>query len=61
MKHDIEYVPDLRQKILMMDIPCEDTTFVYRDNKLVLANTTVPAYTFNNHIHGLSYKFVRKG
>ena len=44
----------------MMGIPCEDPDFVYRDNKLVLANTSVPGSTLKKKMNLLSYHlFVR--
>ena len=42
MKQCCEYVCGLRYKLWMMGISCEDPTFIYGDNQLVLANTTIP-------------------
>ena len=44
-----------------MGIPCDDTAFVYGYNKLVLANTAVPASNLKNKMNSLSYHFVQKG
>ena len=43
-----------------MGILCEEPEFVYGDNKLVLANTTVTASTLKN-TNSLYYHFVREG
>ena len=45
----------------MLGIPCEDPTFVYSDNKTMLANTTVPAPTLKKKADSLSFHFVREG
>ena len=44
-----------------MGIPCEDPAFVYADNKLVLANTSMPGYTPKKKMNSLSYHFIREG
>ena len=44
-----------------MGIPCENTDFVYVNNKLVLTNTTVTASTLKNDMNSLSYHFFRQG
>ena len=61
MKQAVEYVRDLRYKLRMMGIPCEDPTFVYDDNKSVLANTFMPRYTLKKRMNLLSYHFIREG
>ena len=45
----------------MLGIPCDEPTFVYGDNKSVLANTSVPASTLKKKMNSLSYHFVREG
>ena len=59
MKQAVEYVCGLRYKIRTMGITCEDSDFVYGDNKSALANTKVPASTFKKNINSLSYQFFR--
>ena len=61
MKQAIEYVHFLRYKLKMMSIPCEDPSFVYGENKSVLANTIFPASTFNKNMNSPSYHFVCEG
>ena len=61
MKQAVEYACGLKYKLRMMGIPCEDPAFVYGDNKLVLANTTVTASTLNKNMNSLSYHFVCDG
>ena len=43
MKQATEYTRGLWYKLRMMGIPCTEPTYVFGDNQLVLANTTVPA------------------
>ena len=61
MKQAVEYVRGLRYKLRMMGIPCDEPTFVYGDNKSVLANTTMPASTIKKKMNSLSYHFIREG
>ena len=61
MKQAVEYVRGLRYKLRMMGIPCEDPTFVYGDNKSVLANTSMPGSTLKKKMNSLSYHFIREG
>ena len=61
MKQAVEYVRGLRYKLRMMGIPCEDPTFVYGDNKSVLANTSMPGSTLKKKMNLLSYHFIFEG
>jgi len=61
MKQAVEYVRGLRYKLRMLGIPCDEPTFVYGDNKSVLANTTVPGSTIKKKMNSLSYHFIREG
>ena len=61
MKKAVEYVFGLRYKLRMMGIPCEDPTFVYGDNKSVLANTYMPVSTLKKKMNSLLYHFIREG
>ena len=61
MNQAVEYVRGLRYKLQMMGIPCEDPTFVYGDNKSVLANTSMPGSTLKKKMNSLSYHFIREG
>ena len=61
MKHCTEYVRGLRYKLRMMGIPCELPTFIYGDNKSVLANTSVPDSTLKKKSNSIAYHFVREG
>ena len=45
----------------MMGIPCDESVFVYGDNKAVLANTTIPTSTIKKKMNSLSYHFIREG
>ena len=61
MNQAVEYVCCLRYKIQTIGIMCEDPAFFYGDNKLVVANTTVPDYTMKMNMNILSYQFVHEG
>eukprot|EP01083_Nonionella_stella_P108565 315857_1 len=61
MKQCTEYVRGLRYKLRMLGIPVELPTFVYGDNKSVLANTTVPDSTLKKKSNSIAYHFVREG
>ena len=60
-KQAVEYVRGLRYKLRMMGISCEDPAFVYSDNKLMLANTSIPGSTLKKKMNSLSYHFIREG
>ena len=61
MKQVVENVCDLRYNLQIAGIPFEDPAFVYGDNKVVLANTTVPGFTLNKNMKILSHHFVYEG
>ena len=61
MKQCCEYVRGLRYKLRMMGISCDDPTFIYGDNQLVLANTTIPDSTLKKKSQSITYHFVREG
>ena len=61
MKQCTDYVPGLRYKLQMLDIPCEGCTFVYGDNKYVLYNISIPESTLKKKSQGIAYHFVREG
>ena len=45
----------------MMGIPCEGPAYIYSDNQLVLANTTIPDSTLKKKSQSIAYHFVREG
>jgi hypothetical protein len=45
----------------MMGIPCEGPAYIYGDNQLVLANTTIPDSTLKKKSQSIAYHFVREG
>ena len=61
MKQCCEYVHGLRYKLRMMGISCDDPMFIYGDNQLVLANTTIPDSTLNKKSQSIAYHFVQEG
>ena len=58
MKQCCEYVHGLRYKLRMMGISCDDPTFIYGDNQLVLANMTIPDSTLKEKSQSITYHFV---
>ena len=58
MKQCCEYVRGLRYKLRMMGILCDNPTFIYGDNQLVLANTTIPDSTLKKKSLSIAYHFV---
>ena len=61
MKQCCENLKNLRYKLRMMGIPCEQPIFIYGDNQSVLANTTIPDSTLNIKLQSIVYHFVREG
>ena len=61
MKQGCEYVRGLRYKLRMMGIPVEMPTFIFGDNKSVLANTSVPHSVLRKKSSSIAYHFVREG
>ena len=61
MKHCTEYVRGLRYKLRMLGIACELPTFIYGDNKSVLANVSVPDSVLKKKSNSIAYHFVREG
>ena len=59
MKQAIEYVNGFCYKLRMMGIPVEDPTFIFGDNQLVLANTTMPKSMLKKNTQCIAYHFVR--
>ena len=45
----------------MMVIPVEGPTYIYGDNKFVLANTTIPDSTLKKKSQSIAYHFVCEG
>ena len=61
MKQALEYARGLRYKLRMFGIPVDEPSFVFGDNKSVLATTTVPGSTIKKKMNSLSYHFIREG
>ena len=61
MKQCCEYVRGLRYKLRMMGIPVELPTFIFGDNKSVLANTTMPHSTLKKKSSSIAFHFVWEG
>ena len=45
----------------MVGIPCTSPTFIFGDNQIVLANTTIPDSTLKNKSQSIAYHFVCEG
>ena len=61
MKQCYEYVQGLHYKLRMMGIPVELPTYVFCDNKSVLANTSVPHSVLKKESSSNAYHFVCEG
>ena len=61
MKQCCEYVQGLCYKSRMMGIPFELPTYVFGDNKSVLANTSVPHSVLKKKSSSIAYHFVCEG
>ena len=61
MKVATEYIRGLRFKLRMMGIPCTEPAYIYGDNKLVLANTTMPHSVLKKKYNSIAFHFVREG
>ena len=61
MKHCTEYIRGLRFSLRMMGILCEDSAFVYGDNKSVLCNTTISDSTLKKKSNSIAFHFVGEG
>ena len=61
MKQCTEYVCGLHYKLHMMDIPCTTPAFIFGDNQLVLANTSIPDSTLKKKSQSIAYHFVCEG
>lgn len=61
MKEACEYVRSLRYKLRMMGIPVDEATYIFGDNRSVLANTTNPGSTLKKKCAAIAYHLVREG
>ena len=61
MKHCCEYLRGLRYKLRMMGIPVEGPSYIFGDNKSVLANSSVPDSMLQKKSNSIAYHFVREG
>ena len=61
MKECCEYIRGLRIKLRMMGIPVEEPTFIFGDNKSMLASSTIPTSTLKKKSNSIAYNYVREG
>jgi hypothetical protein len=61
MKQCCEYIRGLRYKLRMMGIPVDLPTYVFGDNKSVLANTSMPHPVLKKKSPSIAYHFIREG
>ena len=61
MKACCEYLCGFRYRLQMMGIPCKGPAYIYRDNQLVLCNTTLPNSTLKKKSQSIAYHLVREG
>ena len=60
MKHGIETVHDLWNKLRMMGVPIAGTSYVYGNNISVINNTSNPASLLKKKTNSICYHFVRE-
>ena len=61
MKQCCEYLRGLRYKLRMFGIPVEGPSFIFGDNKSVLANASIPESQLKKKSQSIAYHFVREG
>ena len=61
MKQLCEYLQGLCYKLQMMGIPVNGCCYIHADNKLVLANSTIPDLTLKKKSQSIAYHFVHEG
>ena len=61
MKQACEFVGGLRYKLLMMDTPVDELSFMFGDNQYVLATTANPGSTIKNKSQSICFHFIREG
>ncbi|CAJ1957768.1 unnamed protein product, partial [Cylindrotheca closterium] len=61
MKLCCEYLCGLRYKLRMTGIPVLGPSFIYGDNKLMLANTSIPDSQLKKKSQSIAYHFIREG
>ncbi|CAJ1963096.1 unnamed protein product [Cylindrotheca closterium] len=61
MKLCCEYLRGLRYKLRMMGIPVLGPSFIYGDDKSVLANTSIPDSQLKKKSQSIAYHFIREG
>jgi hypothetical protein len=60
MKHGIEKLRGLRDKLHMMGIPLTGPSFIYADNKSQVTNSTVPESTLKKKCNSICYHVVQE-
>ena len=61
MKHCCKHLRGLRYKLREMGIPVEGPSYIFGDNKSVLANSSVPDSMLQKKSNAIAYHFVREG
>ena len=61
MKQAKEYVRGLRYKLGVMELPCDEPTYIYGENPYLLANTSAPASKLKKNSNSIAYHFMCEG
>ena len=61
MKQCCKYVQGFPYNLRIIGIPVEEPTYVFRENKSVLANTSVPHSVLKKKSSSITYHFVHEG
>jgi hypothetical protein len=60
MKHGIKTLRGLRYKLRMMGVPLTGPSFIYRDNKSQVTNSTRPESTLKKKCNSVCYHAIRE-
>ena len=59
MKQGVETLHGLRYKLRMMGVPCENSSYIYKDTVSVIHNTQRPESTLNKERNLICYYMVQ--
>ena len=61
MKQTEDYIRGFRYKLRMFGIPVEEPSYIYGDNKSVLAGSARPESTLKKKSQSIDFHFIREG
>ena len=60
-KQAADYIWGFRYKLRMFGIPIEEPSYMYGDNKSVLARSKIPESTLKKKAQSIAFHFIREG